>query len=125
MHHTKLKKANKLIAGITDADEQKQILIDNEFTEDEIKEILAGGSDDDDEEEPETKPAKKDAKAKGDHYEEWRCEIVKGADGSRKVEKLRKLRPCVKITDEEADTLNASAKDTPHESHVIMYFKPE
>lgn len=53
-------------------------------------------------------------------YEEWRCEI-KG----KEVEKVKRLRANVKITDEEAETLNHGAKDSPRQDYVIMYFKPE
>jgi hypothetical protein len=53
------------------------------------------------------------------HYQEWRMERT--ADG---LEKLKLLRPCVKITDEEAETLNAGAQSSPA-GNIIMYFLPE
>lgn len=61
-------------------------------------------------------------------YEEWRCEIkISGEKDNIKkdVEKVKRLRTNVKITDEEAETLNHGAKDSPRQDYVIMYFKPE
>ncbi len=61
----------------------------------------------------------------GNHYEEWRCEIKLDEKNQRTVEKIKRLRAVVKISDEEADTLNHGAKDSPRTDYVIMYFKPE
>jgi hypothetical protein len=61
-------------------------------------------------------------------YEEWRCEIKLEGEGDKKkkvVEKVKRLRENVKITDTEAETLNRGAKDSPRQDYVIMYFKPE
>lgn len=62
-------------------------------------------------------------------YEEWRCEIkltvVEGKVTHREAEKVKKLRPCVKITEEEAETLNNGALHSPRQDFVLMYFKPE
>lgn len=61
-------------------------------------------------------------------YEEWRCEIKQSGEGDKKkkeIEKVKRLRENVKITDEEAETLNRGAKDSPRQDFVIMYFKPE
>jgi hypothetical protein len=56
------------------------------------------------------------------HYEEWRME--KKIVGKEVVmEKLKKLRDCVKISDEEAEVLNEGAK-SPSSINPIMYFKP-
>ena len=68
-------------------------------------------------------PAPKGKKAVG--FEEWRCEIKLKGDGKKEVEKVKRLRASVKITDEEAETLNRGAKDSPRQDFVIMYFKPE
>lgn len=57
-------------------------------------------------------------------YEEWRCEI-KVEEGKRRAEKVKKIRPCVKISDEEAETLNNGALNSPRQDYVLMYFKPE
>jgi hypothetical protein len=75
----------------------------------------------------ETVPAKKGQK-KATGYEEWRCEIKLSGSGNevqKQVEKVKRLRENVKITDEEAETLNRGAKDSPRQDFVIMYFKPE
>lgn len=65
----------------------------------------------------------------GSHHEEWRCEIkLTTQDGKvtgRAAEKVKMLRPCVKISDEEADTLNHGALHSPRQDYVLMYFKPE
>jgi hypothetical protein len=54
------------------------------------------------------------------HYEEWMVEVKpKG-----KYEKLKLVRSCVKISEEEAETLNAGVLNGGN-SHVNMYFKPE
>jgi hypothetical protein len=63
-------------------------------------------------------------------YEEWRCEIKVDRDGdgkiiNRKAEKVKLLRPNVKITEQEADTLNNGALHSPRQDYVLMYFKPE
>lgn len=75
----------------------------------------------------ETKASKKGAK-EVTGYEEWRCEIKLSGEGNKvkkEVEKVKILRKNVKITDEEAETLNSGAKDSPRQDYVIMYFKPE
>jgi hypothetical protein len=63
-----------------------------------------------------------------EHYEEWRCEVkVETKEGTivgRKIEKLRKLRAVVKITEEQAETLNHSALYSPRRDYVIAYFRP-
>ena len=60
------------------------------------------------------------------HYEEWKCEIKaiveEGKVTGKNVEKLKLMRACVKITDEEAEVLNAGVKDGSN-SIVSMYFK--
>ena len=62
------------------------------------------------------------------HYEEWKCEIKaiveEGKVTGKNVEKLKLMRACVKITDEEADVLNAGVKDGSN-SIVSMYFKAQ
>ena len=63
-----------------------------------------------------------------DYYEEWRCEVkVESREGKvvgRKIEKLRKLRAIVKITEGQAETLNSSALYSPRRDYVIAYFRP-
>lgn len=59
------------------------------------------------------------------HYEEWRCEIKVGEDKKRTAEKVKLMRPKVKISDEEAETLNNGALNSPRQDYVLMYFKPE
>lgn len=53
------------------------------------------------------------------YYEEWRVDIKDG-----KAEKLKLVRKCVKITDEEAEILNNGVL-TGFSTAPIMYFKPE
>jgi len=62
---------------------------------------------------------KKAAKTDPKHYEEWMVEIKEG-----KASKLKKLRDNVKISDEEADTLNHGALGQGNASRHVMYFKP-
>jgi hypothetical protein len=57
------------------------------------------------------------------HYEEWRMEKKIVNDKNVMMEKLKKLRDCVKISDEEAEVLNEGAK-SPSSINPIMYFKP-
>jgi hypothetical protein len=64
------------------------------------------------------------------HYEEWRCEIKidrseDGKETKRYAEKVKRIRPVVKISDEEAETLNSGALNSPRQDYVLMYFKPE
>jgi len=74
----------------------------------------------DDQEQP--KKGKAGQAAKVVHFEEWRMERVAVGDDSR-LEKLKKVRENVKITDEEADTLNSKAL-SPGAINPIMYLKP-
>jgi len=62
------------------------------------------------------RPAKKPVKT---HYVEWDVKIVGG-----KAEKLKVSRPVVKISEEEADTLNAGIL-TGGNTYAKMYFLPE
>lgn len=102
---------------------------EKEYTADEINEIKAAVIGDVAENAPPEKKVKKVAvKAAG--FEEWRCEIKieRGSDGKetkRVAEKVKRLRECVKITDEEVETLNNGALNSPRQDYVLMYFKPE
>lgn len=62
------------------------------------------------------------------HYEEWECKISKvpGKDDKPelKIEKLKVSRKCVKITELEANNLNAGVQNGAN-SYVKMYFLPE
>jgi hypothetical protein len=62
------------------------------------------------------------------HYQEWKCEIKSeikdGVVVGKSVEKLKLVRECVKITDAEAEVLNAGVKDG-SSSIASMYFKAE
>jgi hypothetical protein len=63
----------------------------------------------------------------GKHYQEWRVEIKAEMDGDKVVKKYEKLkisRPCVKITDQEAETLNNGVLEGPN-TFSLMYFKAE
>jgi hypothetical protein len=53
------------------------------------------------------------------HYQEWEVKIVNG-----QYEKLKISRKCVKISDNEAETLNAGIL-TGGNTYAKMYFKPE
>jgi hypothetical protein len=77
---------------------------------------------------PPAPPAPKAKKSEVVGFEEWRCEVKVSGEGNnvrKEVEKVKRLRANVKITDEEAETLNRGAKDSPRTDYVIMYFKPE
>jgi hypothetical protein len=109
---------------------------EKQYTAEEINEIRAsivdGQTERATEKQPVKQPGKTPVKVKevtGVGYEEWRCEIkltvIDGKVTKREAEKVKKLRPCVKITDEEAETLNYGALHTPRQDFVLMYFKPE
>jgi hypothetical protein len=88
------------------------------YSAEEIDEIIAavGGEG----EAPESpKPAVTGVTVKHKWYEEWLVRI--GTDN--KEEKLKKLRDCVKITDEQAEILNEGRR---YGGNTIteMYFKP-
>lgn len=98
---------------------------EKEYTTDEATEIAAaitGGVTDSTNVSKPVGQKKKAVEAVG--YQEWRCEI-KVEDGKRRAEKVKLLRPCVKITDDEAETLNNGALNSPRQDYVLMYFKPE
>ena len=79
-----------------------------------------------------TKPAKPEAVLPGgDYYQEWVVQITatQEGDGDKKkttysYEKLKIFRACVKISDFEAETLNAGIL-TGGNSLAKMYFKVE
>jgi len=68
---------------------------------------------------PEKGSEKKVIKAVKPHYEEWDVKVAGG-----KAEKLKISRPVVKISEEEADTLNAGIL-TGGNTYAKMYFLPE
>ena len=68
---------------------------------------------------PAPKAAKPAKVVKADYFEEWRVEIK-----NKKAEKLRRMRPVVKITEDEAETLNAGILNGPN-TYGKMYFRPE
>ena len=53
-------------------------------------------------------------------YEEWRVEII-----NKKAEKLKLIRPVVKITEDQAEILNRGVIDGPGNKYALMYFLPE
>ena len=55
----------------------------------------------------------------GDHFQEWKVQVSNG-----KVEKLKIMRACVKITDEQAEVLNRGIEQGGNQI-ALMYFKPE
>ena len=55
------------------------------------------------------------------HYQEWRMERN---PKTGEMEKLKMLRPCVKISEAEAETLNGQSQ-SPSATNPIMYLKPE
>lgn len=61
----------------------------------------------------------KKSKSSGDHFQEWECKIVNG-----KAEKLKVTRAVVKITEEEAASLNKGVEEGGN-SYGKMYFRPE
>lgn len=63
----------------------------------------------------------------GDHYQEWKVEVKAKKDGEetvREAEKLKMVRPCVKISEAEAEVLNNGALYGPT-TIALMYFKAE
>lgn len=62
------------------------------------------------------------------HYQEVKVEIKTKIENGKSVgktyEKLKVVRDCVKITEEEAETLNAGVLDGPN-NIASMYFKAE
>lgn len=134
IHHTKVKKAQGIIGTEMNPEAITKLLLENKFTEDEIGKLLpilqapSPESDNDGIPGADKKPSKPERKGNG--YEEWRCEIKvvrneAGNETGRVPEKIKRLRPCVKITEQEADTLNNAALYSPRADLVIMYFKPE
>jgi hypothetical protein len=73
-------------------------------------------------------PAKAKGKKEQSHYEAWKCEvrITKDSDGKtvREYEKLKCTRPVVKITDQEAETLNRGYLNGADGGVITMFFKP-
>lgn len=63
------------------------------------------------------------APKKTDHFEEWEVKIANSTDGPR-AEKLKLKRKCVKITEEQAETLNAGILKGGN-TYAKMYFRPE
>lgn len=61
-------------------------------------------------------PAKKPA---APTFSAWRMDRVNG-----RLEKLKQVRECVKISEEEAEVLNAGAEGSPS-ANPVMYFKNE
>jgi len=104
---------------------------EKQYTSDEITEITAAIND------PAAyspaKPKQKEEtkeEVENEYFEEWRCEIKIETNGDgkvtdRKAEKVKRLRPRVVITEEEAETLNTGALHSPRQDYVVMYFKPE
>lgn len=54
------------------------------------------------------------------HYEEWRVEVH-----NSEVEKIKMLRPKVKITEETAENLNNGVLGQKNVNYGLMYFLPE
>ncbi len=57
------------------------------------------------------------------HYQEWEVKITRTPEGPV-AEKLKVLRPVVKITDEQAETLNAGRLEGGN-TYTQMYYLPE
>jgi hypothetical protein len=70
----------------------------NEGEESKAKKGAKPGANEGDQKEGKAKPG---AKKGADHYEEWHCDFSRG-----KADPIRVVRPVVKITKEEAETLN-------------------
>lgn len=62
------------------------------------------------------------------HFQEWRVEIhTEQKDGKtvKRSEKLKLMRPVVKITEDHAEVLNRGVIDGPGNKYALMYFLPE
>lgn len=71
-----------------------------------------------------TKPAKADKpKKQVEYFEEWTCQINM-VDGKNVADKLKLKRKCVKISQQQADTLN-HGRLTGGNTYADMYFRPE
>lgn len=123
IHHTKKKKALELIAKGEDA---VSYMKQEGFSDEEITEVLNTAS-----QGANLSGNGSNSKSKG--YEEWRVEIKLDPDGSdasgkpkykRRYEKLKRLRECVKISEQEAKTLNDGALNSPRTDYAVMYFLP-
>lgn len=109
VHHSKKKKALELVAKGEDA---VAYMKQENFSDEEMNEVLASAKNN-------SAPGTNETKAKAaPAYEEWRMER-KGD----KMEKLKLVRKNVKITEAEAETLNAGAS-SPGAINPIMYFLP-
>lgn len=97
------------------------------YEPEEVKEIVKAITEQQEEQTPpEEKNSKEGAPGKPEEgkvaktgYVEWDVRITKG-----EAEKLKVSRACVKITDQEAETLNAGVLNGGN-SYAKMYFKPE
>lgn len=109
------------IQGVT-VEELGNLLAEDEkgYNADEINEIRTAITEGQTEKSSAKPPAKKEeTKEKAVVYEEWRMELV-----GKELQKLKKVRSNVKITEEEAETLNVGAT-SPGAVNPIMYFKSE
>lgn len=125
-------KALRLIGDVKEHSEIIDILTDNEFSEEEIREVLGDVEDVnngtptppppvDDNKEPE--PEKADSLSKR-RYERWKVGISIDKDTKQPiVEKLKKLADNVRITEDQAEALN----DVQYggNTYAEMYFLPE
>lgn len=67
------------------------------------------------------------AKTTANHYQEWEVKIAATKKGEQTVytaEKLKLVRPCVKISDQEAEVLNSGVL-TGGNTYAKMYYKAE
>lgn len=96
------------------------------YEADEIKEIIQAITEQNNEQTPpETKgseghkPKPEESKSAKKGFVEWEVKITAG-----EYEKMKISRPCVKITEQEAETLNAGVLNGGN-NYAKMYFKPE
>jgi hypothetical protein len=98
----------KATAAETEKDDMRDVLIADELSEADADQLLAA-----------LYPVEAEAPA-ADHFQEWEVKVGSGG----KFEKLKVRRPVVKITQEEADTINAGVLSGGN-TYARMYFKAE
>lgn len=115
-----LKVFSELPAETTKEEMKKIILADaNGYTEDEANEIIEALESYKGEEEPGSEEESVSKAPKKVHYQEWDVKISNG-----KAEKLKIKRPVVKISESEAEILNAGALQGGSQ-YAVMYYMPE
>lgn len=101
---------------------------EKEYTVEEINEIVAAITAPQSSKEEDKATGKSKPKKVVEFFEEWKVDVKvsqnKKGENERVYEKLKLVRPVVKITEEEAEILNTGLLNGPNTSG-LMYFRPE